>query len=128
MSKCRGCGQKIKWVKTPFGKNMPVDIKPKEMIQIKHRLIMDDNGTKIESIETGYTIDAYTPHWATCPKTFYTIMNRTKLIENREKVMEQWNSWRKYIAEGGTGSWPRDAFESLLDLLEEKFQESINYK
>lgn len=32
-------------------------------------------------------------------------------------VMKQWDSWRKYIADGGKGSWPRDAFESLIDCL-----------
>ena len=40
--------------------------------------------------------------------------------EEREKIMKQWDSWRKYIAEGGGGSWPRDAFESLLDWFEEE--------
>ena len=35
--------------------------------------------------------------------------------EDRENIMEHWDRWVKYIAEGGGGSWPRDAFESLLD-------------
>jgi hypothetical protein len=34
--------------------------------------------------------------------------------------MEQWDRWQKYIAEGGTASWPRDAFEALLDHFSEK--------
>jgi hypothetical protein len=34
---------------------------------------------------------------------------------SREDIMRHWNSWRRYIAEGGEASWPRDAFESLLD-------------
>lgn len=38
---------------------------------------------------------------------------------DREQIMKQWDSWRKYIAEGGEGSWPRDAFESLLNYFEE---------
>lgn len=29
--------------------------------------------------------------------------------------MEAWDSWRVYIAAGGGASWPRDAFESMLD-------------
>ena len=29
--------------------------------------------------------------------------------------MSRWDAWRKYIAEGGKGSWPRDEFEMLLD-------------
>jgi hypothetical protein len=39
---------------------------------------------------------------------------------NRENIMQHWDSWRKYIAEGGKASWPRDAFESLLDHFEEQ--------
>ena len=39
---------------------------------------------------------------------------------NREKIMQQWDSWRRYIAAGGKGSWPRDAFESLLDEYDEE--------
>ena len=38
---------------------------------------------------------------------------------NREDIMKHWDSWRKYISEGGSASWPRDAFESLLDYFEE---------
>jgi hypothetical protein len=39
---------------------------------------------------------------------------------DREDIMRHWNSWRRYIAEGGEASWPRDAFESLLDHFEEQ--------
>ena len=38
---------------------------------------------------------------------------------NYEKIMEQWDEWRKYISEGGTASWPRDAFENLIGWYEE---------
>jgi len=41
---------------------------------------------------------------------------------DRRKIMKQWDSWRKYIAEGGGGSWPTDAFESLLDSYDEKIK------
>ncbi|MBZ9759434.1 hypothetical protein LB553_00845 [Mesorhizobium sp. CA8] len=34
--------------------------------------------------------------------------------EEYERIMSHWDAWRKYIAEGGGGSWPRDAFESIL--------------
>jgi len=37
---------------------------------------------------------------------------------NREQIMQRWDAWRKYIADGGKGSWPRDEFESILDDLE----------
>ena len=41
------------------------------------------------------------------------------IATNREKIMQQWDKWREYIASGGTASWPRDAFESVLDRIEE---------
>ena len=35
-----------------------------------------------------------------------------------EEHLNKWDSWRKYIAEGGTASWPRDEFESLIENME----------
>ena len=43
-------------------------------------------------------------------------------FSTRESIMTEWDKWRKYIAEGGKGSWPGDAFESLLDYFEERDQ------
>ena len=43
-------------------------------------------------------------------------------ITDRDSIMEQWISWREYIANGGGGSWPRDAFECVLDYYEEKIE------
>ena len=34
---------------------------------------------------------------------------------NRESIMQRWDVWREYIANGGGGSWPRDEFEIILD-------------
>ena len=55
-STCKSCGASIIWLETPQGKKMPVDTKPEK------RVIM---GT-----HTGlaHVLDAYMPHWATCPK------------------------------------------------------------
>lgn len=46
----------------------------------------------------------------------------------REEIMEMWDSWRSYIAKGGGGSWPRDAFESILDYFDELLEECENDK
>lgn len=43
---------------------------------------------------------------------------------DQEPVMKQWDAWRSYIARGGGGSWPRDAFESLLDSFAEDANEA----
>ena len=40
-----------------------------------------------------------------------------KWYESREGILKRWDIWRRYIASGGKGSWPRDEFESLLDYL-----------
>ena len=37
--------------------------------------------------------------------------------------MKAWDSWVKYYKAGGGGSWPRDAFESLLDYFEERMSQ-----
>lgn len=42
-----------------------------------------------------------------------------KVKERYKNAMQQWDSWREYIAHGGTASWPRDAFENLIACYEE---------
>lgn len=51
---CKGCGASIFWMSMESGKKMPVDAAPKKMVVV---LAL---GCKL--------VDAYTPHWATCPK------------------------------------------------------------
>ena len=41
---------------------------------------------------------------------------------SRDSIMAEWDRWREYIAGGGTGSWPRDAFEALLDRHDEELE------
>jgi len=41
-------------------------------------------------------------------------------MKNRDSIMKEWDRWREYIAGGGKGSWPRDAFEALLDGIEQE--------
>lgn len=31
-----------------------------------------------------------------------------------EETMKRWDGWRRYIRDGGGGSWPRDAFEQSI--------------
>ncbi len=50
MSKCKGCGAEIVWIKTKSGKAMPCDTN-------KVIIVTDE----------GETVAGYTPHWATCP-------------------------------------------------------------
>lgn len=42
---------------------------------------------------------------------------------DREEIMRQWDHYRKRIAEGSTGSLPRDWFESILDAKDEHIDE-----
>lgn len=39
---------------------------------------------------------------------------------DREALLHQWDSWRAYIRNQGEGSWPRDAYEAVLDAYEEE--------
>jgi hypothetical protein len=44
-------------------------------------------------------------------------------IDN-ETTMGHWDKWRQYIRDGGEGSWPRDAFEALLDFVDQERAEA----
>ena len=35
--------------------------------------------------------------------------------DQRDKIMSQWDYWRKRIADGDTSSGPRDWFESIIE-------------
>ena len=39
-----------------------------------------------------------------------------------ETMMNQWGSWIEYYVKGGRGTWPRDAFEALIDYYEEQLE------
>ena len=40
-----------------------------------------------------------------------------------ETMMAQWDSWVEYYAYGGRGTWPRDAFEALIQYYEDRLVE-----
>lgn len=44
-------------------------------------------------------------------------------FSTREGIMKEWDKWVDYYWNRGGGTWPRDAFESLLDWYEEKGDE-----
>ncbi len=62
----------------------------------------------------------YTLHHAECANCEKRINVGDRMIPSQEVIMEQWDSWRRYFANGGGGTWPRGAFESLLDAFEER--------
>ena len=73
MAICQGCGQEIRWIKTPSGKSMPVNAEkvnftpaggPMTFITADGRTVRGEKGKS--GTETGYT-----PHWATCPAAGY---------------------------------------------------------
>lgn len=47
---------------------------------------------------------------------------------DKEKIMCQWDFWRKRIAEGDKSSAPRDWFESIIDYISELESESDKNK
>jgi hypothetical protein len=46
----------------------------------------------------------------------------------REKIMREWDYWRKEISQGFKGSAARDWFESVLDYYDEKVEKNVNYQ
>ena len=56
MSKCKGCGAEIIWVRTPSGAMMPLDAKPE-----KRGVVQPAHPGPIVHIK-----DTYMPHWASC--------------------------------------------------------------
>lgn len=51
------------------------------------------------------------------------------MFENRESIMEAWDKWVEYYKTNDIhGSWPRDAFESLLDHYDELLGINQRYK
>ncbi|WP_046180362.1 hypothetical protein [Domibacillus tundrae] len=51
MSKCRGCGAEIQWIKTDSGKAMPADMQKQTIITA-----------------SGQVVNGFTSHFATCPQ------------------------------------------------------------
>ena len=45
-------------------------------------------------------------------------------IDRIETMMKQWDSWLQYYISGGRGTWPRDAFEALIEYYEERLKRS----
>ncbi len=56
----------MKWIKTPSGGNMIVDIPARQIVEPKMgEIIILDNGVTQRNPTVGMV--GYTPHWGTCP-------------------------------------------------------------
>lgn len=72
MSRCRGCGAEIDWIRTRAGKNMPVDPEPVFVIvgEGNGRFVTDEGdvitGREVPTND-GTADAAFVPHWSTCP-------------------------------------------------------------
>lgn len=72
MSKCKGCGAEIDWIRTRAGKNMPVDPEPVFVaVDDGNDVFVTDEGEVIHGREVptndGSAEVAFVSHWATCP-------------------------------------------------------------
>ena len=77
-------------------------------------------GIDIEGNKTVWLDCVTAPNWYTCKE--YRIKPKIS-DEERETLMQQWDYWRKQIADGDTSSAPRDWFEGTIDYLLEKANE-----
>lgn len=69
MSRCKGCGAEIDWVRMKSGKSMPVDPEPVFVAEGGNQVFITDEGDTITGTETESKTGevAFVPHWATCP-------------------------------------------------------------
>ena len=73
MAICRGCGATITWVKTPRGKEMPVDLQLVEYWLVPkggEKIVTPDGEVVSCTTEPGMIPPngkGYRPHWASCP-------------------------------------------------------------
>jgi hypothetical protein len=71
-STCRGCGQKIEWVKTNKGKNMPLDLTSYDWSEVKQGMfvinasgqVFKKSSDKEPSVPSLWRVS----HFSTCPK------------------------------------------------------------
>lgn len=69
VEKCKGCGAKILWIKTPTGNKAPVDAEPRRLwVMVKGH--PKDVGSMFDSEDTikWQLLPCYTPHHATCSR------------------------------------------------------------
>lgn len=69
MSRCRGCGAEIEWLRMKSGKAMPVDPEPVFVQEGGNRVFITDEGETITgtAAEENTGKVGFVPHWATCP-------------------------------------------------------------
>lgn len=69
---CKGCGQKIRWIITAAGKQMPVDPEPLAWDDVEEgTLLIDQEGNVKRSDGNLFDDDGrawFVTHFATCPK------------------------------------------------------------
>ena len=70
---CKACGAALLWVRTPNGKDMPVNVEPvyyierkagKQRVVLKNGEVLACEYTEDPGRATGY---GYIPHWSSCP-------------------------------------------------------------
>ena len=71
MATCKLCGAEIHWVKTSKGKNMPLDDKP-----FKAFTMNEDRTVNF--------VNAFMPHWSTCPNAGE--FRKSRNIEREERT------------------------------------------
>ena len=69
MSRCRGCGAEIEWLRMKSGKVMPVDPEPVFVAEGGNQVFITDEGETITGSATEENTGevGFIPHWTTCP-------------------------------------------------------------
>ena len=66
MSRCKGCGETIQFIKTPAGK-WEVGDKYNIYSRLSGGMIILQNGVVMKAENIEKSVKAFRPHWATCP-------------------------------------------------------------
>lgn len=76
-ARCRGCGARMRWVKTEAGKNMPIDDEPNIAGNIilvgfneaqRARKLPVAEADRLRAMPEDERPVIYMPHWKTCPE------------------------------------------------------------
>ncbi len=71
MAQCRSCGQKIDWIKTTKGKNMPVDEDYYDYDECENGMILVTDGGMVVTVNEHQNMPSVRgriSHFASCPQ------------------------------------------------------------
>jgi hypothetical protein len=82
MARCNACGAEIRFIRTEKGRQMPVEPKPITVIT-----------------SLGKTIQAFVPHWTTCPGASQHRQKSSPFGEIEDENVQRWRNAPLLVAQ-----------------------------